>query len=80
MPNSEPSYDLPESYYLPDLLAELPWPRLCSEHYEEVKVESSAWIESYNPFNEKGRTAFGACDFSESCDDDIDSPFAHGNI
>lgn len=66
MPNTESTYDLPASYYLPDLLAELPWPRLLSEHYEEVKVESSAWIESYNPFNEKGLQAFRACDFSGS--------------
>ncbi|KAJ3566265.1 hypothetical protein NP233_g7106 [Leucocoprinus birnbaumii] len=64
MPNHTASYDLPPSYHLPDLLAELPWPRLLSEHYEEVRVESDAWIESFNPFNEKGRDAFRACDFT----------------
>ncbi|KAJ3562898.1 hypothetical protein NP233_g9287 [Leucocoprinus birnbaumii] len=64
MPNVAPSYDLPSTYHLPDLLAELPWPRLLSEHYEEVRVESDAWIESFNPFNEKGQEAFRACDFS----------------
>ncbi|KAF5346490.1 hypothetical protein D9756_010111 [Leucocoprinus leucothites] len=64
MPSSAPSYDLPPTYHLPDLLEELPWPRLLSEHYEEVRVESDAWIESFNPFNEKGREAFRACDFS----------------
>ncbi len=66
MPNIDLNYDLPPSYYLPDLLAELPWPRLLSEHYDEVKPESSAWIESFNPFNAKGLRAFRACDFSTS--------------
>lgn len=65
MPNTESVYDLPASYHLPDLLSGLPWPRLLSEHYEEVKLESSAWIESFNPFNEKGLEAFRACDFSK---------------
>ncbi|KXN81236.1 Delta(6)-protoilludene synthase [Leucoagaricus sp. SymC.cos] len=64
MPNTDRSYDLPESYYLPDLLAELHWPRLLSEHYEEIKAESSAWIESFNPFNQRGLEAFRAGDFS----------------
>ncbi|KAF8968469.1 terpenoid synthase [Flammula alnicola] len=40
-------------FTLPDLLAKFPWPRNLSEHYREAKAESSAWTESYHPFDEE---------------------------
>ena len=51
-------------FRLPDLLADFPWPRNLSEHYHEAKSESSAWTESFHPFDEDGLRRFNLCDFS----------------
>ena len=52
------------TFRLPDFLVEFPWPRNLSEHYCEAKAESSAWTESFHPFDEEGLRGFNLCDFS----------------
>jgi len=52
------------TFRLPDLLANFPWPRNLSEHYREAKAESSAWTESFHPFDEDGIRGFNLCDLS----------------
>jgi len=54
----------PLQFTLPDLLAKFPWPRNLSEHFCEAKAESSAWTESYHPFDEEGLKGFNLCDFN----------------
>ena len=54
----------PVQYTLPDLLANWPWPERINPYYEEVKEETSAWIQSLNAFDAKARKAFDKCDFS----------------
>lgn len=52
--------------YLPDTLAEWPWPRAINPHYAEAKEESQAWAASFNAFSPKAQHAFNRCDFSTS--------------
>jgi hypothetical protein len=52
------------TFHLPDLLASFPWPRNLSKHYREAKAESSAWTESFHPFDEEDLRGFNLCDFS----------------
>ncbi|KAF9444715.1 hypothetical protein P691DRAFT_806951 [Macrolepiota fuliginosa MF-IS2] len=40
-----------ETFSLPILPVKLPWSRLHSEHYSKAKAESSAGIESLEPFD-----------------------------
>lgn len=56
-----------QTFSLPVILAKWPWSRTLSEHYNEAKAESSAWIESFDPFTKKGLKAFHKCDFSMFC-------------
>ena len=65
----------PLQFTLPDLLAKFPWPRNLSEHFCEAKAESSAWTESFHPFDEDGLKGFNLCDFSKSI-----SPAFQGHI
>ncbi|PPQ72274.1 hypothetical protein CVT26_006495 [Gymnopilus dilepis] len=51
-------------YTLPDLLAEFPWPRHLSEHYEECKAESTAWTESYRAFDKVSLKTVDLGDFN----------------
>ena len=51
-------------FTLPDLLVNFPWPRNLSEHYYEAKAASSAWTESFHPFDEDGLKGFNLCNFS----------------
>ena len=51
-------------FTLPDLLVNFPWPRKLSNHYGKAKTESSAWTESFHPFDEDGLKGFNLCDFS----------------
>ncbi|KDR71607.1 hypothetical protein GALMADRAFT_143861 [Galerina marginata CBS 339.88] len=51
-------------FTLPDLLTNFPWPRKLSEYYHQAKAESSAWTESYHPFDEEGLKGFNLCDFN----------------
>jgi hypothetical protein len=63
--SSATSVSTPLQFTLPDLLANFPWPRNLSEYFCEAKAESSAWTESYHPFDEEGLKGFNLCDFSE---------------
>ncbi|KAJ3508128.1 hypothetical protein NLJ89_g5926 [Agrocybe chaxingu] len=54
----------PLTFTLPDLLAKFPWKRNLSEYYPECKAESSAWTESFHPFDEEGLRGFNLCDFN----------------
>ena len=56
----------PLQFTLPDLLVKFPWSRNLSEHFLEAKAESSAWTESFHPFDEEGLKGFNLCDFSKS--------------
>ncbi|KAF9002134.1 isoprenoid synthase domain-containing protein [Cyathus striatus] len=50
-------------YNLPDLFANWPWQRTANPHYDEVKKETRAWIESFKIFGEKELAAFDKYDF-----------------
>ena len=52
-------------FRLPNLLENWPWCRSLSPYYEEAKSESSAWVRSFLPFDQKGQRAFDACDLSK---------------
>ncbi|KAF9444722.1 terpenoid synthase [Macrolepiota fuliginosa MF-IS2] len=53
-----------DTFTIPLPLARLPWTRQLSEDYAEAKAESSAWIESFKPFEGKSLEAFRSCNFS----------------
>jgi hypothetical protein len=50
---------------LPDTLRNWPWPRLINPHYEECKLESTAWCERFQAFSPKAQQAFNRCDFNK---------------
>ncbi|KZV89536.1 terpenoid synthase [Exidia glandulosa HHB12029] len=51
-------------YMLPDTLAHWPWTRRINPAYEETRLESSRWINSFNAFSPAAQKAFDRCDFS----------------
>ncbi|EGN95075.1 hypothetical protein SERLA73DRAFT_187364 [Serpula lacrymans var. lacrymans S7.3] len=53
-----------ERFRFPDTMSNWPWTRQISPFYESVKAESSAWVESFKPFDERTQKAFNRCDFS----------------
>ena len=53
-------------FYLPDPLAQWPWPRKLSEHYTEVKPESDEWLRSFEALDAKSQRSFDLCNFCES--------------
>ncbi|KAF9806349.1 hypothetical protein IEO21_08705 [Rhodonia placenta] len=55
--------DQPKMIYLPDTMANWPWPRAINPHHEEVKAESDAWFEGFKPFTKQSQVAFDKCDF-----------------
>jgi Delta6-protoilludene synthase len=55
----------PERFYIPDTLANWPWPRAINPAYEECKKESAAWCAKYGAFSPRAQKAFDLCDFSE---------------
>ncbi|KAK4215799.1 terpenoid synthase, partial [Rhypophila decipiens] len=47
---------------IPDFLAGSPWKRVLNPHYETVKAETDAWIESFDLFKDaKSQDAFERC-------------------
>jgi Delta6-protoilludene synthase len=56
--------NLPQ-FYLPDPLAQWPWPRMLSDHYTEVKPESDAWLQSFEALDAKSQRSFDLCNFRE---------------
>ncbi|KAF8904746.1 isoprenoid synthase domain-containing protein [Gymnopilus junonius] len=49
--------------YLPETMADWPWPRAINPHYEEISAESNAWFHSFKAFSKKSQVAFDLCDF-----------------
>ncbi|KAG6907098.1 hypothetical protein DXG01_010511 [Tephrocybe rancida] len=44
--------------YLPDYMANWPWPRAINPHYEEVSAASNAWFRSFKAFTPQSQLAF----------------------
>ena len=49
--------------YLPDTMANWPWPRRINPYYEEVTAESGAWFKSFKLFTPESQYAYDKCDF-----------------
>ncbi|KAG6825478.1 hypothetical protein H0H92_003608 [Tricholoma furcatifolium] len=49
--------------YLPDCMANWPWPRAIHPHYEEVSAASNAWFHGFKAFTPRSQIAFDKCDF-----------------
>lgn len=49
--------------YLPDTMANWPWPRKINPYYEEVTAESNAWFKTFKPFTPESQYAYDKCDF-----------------
>ncbi|KAI0345586.1 terpenoid synthase [Trametopsis cervina] len=56
----------PELFYIPETMADWPWPRVMNPHYKEVTAASSEWFRSFKPFNEKSQHAFDKGDFAKT--------------
>ena len=52
--------------YIPDNMADWPWPRVMNPHHEEISAASDAWFKSFRPFNDKSQHAFDLCDIGAS--------------
>jgi len=48
--------------YLPETMLNWPWKRAINPLYEEVKLETNTWFESFNAFTPKSLVAFKKCD------------------
>ncbi|KAI6120872.1 terpenoid synthase [Pisolithus croceorrhizus] len=58
-------------FYLPNTMANWPWPRRINPFFEEVKAESDEWFRSFNALSPKSLKAFEKCDFEHlrvACD------------
>ena len=51
--------------YLPDTMADWPWPRAINPHYKEIGAESDSWFKEFKPFTERSQYAFDKCDFRQ---------------
>lgn len=49
--------------YIPDTLANFPWPRALNPYVEECRAESDAWIQRFRVFGPKAQKAFDKCNF-----------------
>nr|AQH32583.1 terpenoid synthase [Polyporus brumalis] len=49
--------------YLPDTMANWPWPRKINPYYEEVTAESNAWFKTFKAFTPESQYAYDKCDF-----------------
>jgi len=49
--------------YLPDPLAQWPWPRKLNDHYAEVKAECDEWLKSFQALDAKTQKSFDSCNF-----------------
>ncbi|KAI9439678.1 terpenoid synthase [Lactarius indigo] len=54
--------ELPQ-FYLPDLFAQWPWPRLLNQNYEETKPESDEWLRGFEALDAKSQRSFDQCNF-----------------
>ncbi|KAH7928453.1 terpenoid synthase [Leucogyrophana mollusca] len=55
--------DAQEVFYMPDTVVDWPWPRIINPHFEEVKLESEAWLRSLKAFTPESQKAFDKGDF-----------------
>jgi len=51
-------------FYLPDLVAQWPWPRVLNQHYAEAKPESDEWLRSFEALDAKSQKSFDRCNFA----------------
>lgn len=56
--------DRPQMFYLPNTMANWPWPRRINPFFEEVKAEVDEWFRSFNALSPKSLKAFEKCDFA----------------
>ncbi|KAJ7797223.1 terpenoid synthase [Mycena olivaceomarginata] len=52
------------TFHLPNTLIKWPYPRQINPFYDEIKRESSSWLEGFNAFSPKAQSAFNQCDFN----------------
>ncbi|KAG1857995.1 isoprenoid synthase domain-containing protein [Suillus tomentosus] len=52
----------PKMIYLPDTMANWPWPRTINPHFEDVKAEVDASIRGFKALSPESRAAFTKCD------------------
>jgi hypothetical protein len=52
-------------FRLPDPLVHWPWPRTLNPHYAEVKLESDAWLRSFEVLDAKSQRSFDRCNFGK---------------
>ena len=52
--------------YLPNTMANWPWPRKINPHFDEVKAEANEWLRSFNALAPQSLKAFEKCDFGMS--------------
>ncbi|KAI5995364.1 terpenoid synthase [Pisolithus marmoratus] len=50
-------------FYLPNTMANWPWPRRINPFFEEVKAEADEWFRSFGALSPKSLKAFEKCDF-----------------
>ena len=51
------------SIYLPDTLAQWPFPRRINPHYDTVSTQSATWARNFGAFGIRAQKAFDKCDF-----------------
>ncbi|KAH9036446.1 terpenoid synthase [Lactarius pseudohatsudake] len=51
-------------FYLPDLVAQWPWPRILNQHYEEAKPESDEWLRGFAALDVKSQRSFDRCNLA----------------
>jgi hypothetical protein len=56
---------IPREIYLPDPLAQWPWPRTLNPHLADVKPQSDAWVRAFEAIDSKSQKAFDSCNFGE---------------
>ncbi|KDQ62253.1 hypothetical protein JAAARDRAFT_453389 [Jaapia argillacea MUCL 33604] len=49
--------------YIPDTMANWPWPRKTNSFHEQVAQESNVWIHGFKAFTERSQQAMDKCDF-----------------
>ncbi|KAG1885910.1 terpenoid synthase [Suillus fuscotomentosus] len=52
----------PKIFYLPDTMANWPWPCIINPHYEAVKIEAEAWFRSFKAVDPDTLKEFNKCD------------------
>ncbi|KAL5482772.1 STS14 [Sanghuangporus weigelae] len=53
-----------KTLYIPDTMANWPWPRIMNPYYEEVRAETTAWFHSFKAFSTRSQYAFDKGNFA----------------